>query len=108
MATASERAAKLQASIEAQAKRLAETKAKKARIEALARSKEKAAERKLETRRSVLMGAFVREQLTSAGHDPVMFSPYGKQFGTWLKRPEERLLFGLDALDEGSKKRPTE
>lgn len=96
MATAADRTAKLQASIEAQAKKLAELKAKKSKIEARSRSQEKAAERKLETRRLVLLGAYLNEQLKQAGHDPALFNyGTGEQFGSWLKRPEERALFGL-------------
>lgn len=92
MATAAERTAKLEASIEAQAKKLAELKAKKAKIDARDRSKEKAEERKKETRRLVLLGAFLKSRMdtseeaktkTLAGLD------------SFLKRPEERTLFGF-------------
>jgi hypothetical protein len=92
MATKAEQTAKLQASIEAQAKRLAELKAKKARIDAIDRSKEKSEERKKETRRLVLLGVFFKSKMesnddfrtrTMAGLD------------VFLTRPEERKLFGL-------------
>ena len=92
MATATERTAKLEASIEAQAKKLAELKAKKAKLDARDRYKEKAEERKKETRRLVLLGAFLKHRMdandetknkTMAGLD------------SFLKRPEERELFGL-------------
>lgn len=54
---------KLEASIEAQAKRLAETKAKKAKIEARKRSKEKTEERRLETRELILIGAYFKSKM---------------------------------------------
>jgi hypothetical protein len=50
MATVAERTLKLEASIAAQAKKLAELKAKKARIEALARTRENASIRKARNR----------------------------------------------------------
>lgn len=92
MATEAERAAKLQATIDAQAKRLAELKAKKARIEAKGRSKEKAIERKLETRRLVLLGAYAKHRMegNQEQHARTMAGLDG-----FLKRPEERALFGL-------------
>ena len=92
MATSAERTAKLEASIEAQAKKLAELKAKKAKLDARGRYKEKAEERKKETRRLVLLGAFLKIRMdandetknkTMAGLD------------SFLKRPEERALFNL-------------
>jgi len=95
MATQAEQAAKLQVSIDAQAKKLAELKAKKAKIEARGRFKEKSLERKNETRRLVLMGAFVNDQLVKNGIGFSALSYEGKKFDDWLTRPEERALFKL-------------
>lgn len=96
MATAEERAAKLRASIEAQAKKLAELKAKEAKIVAQSRSKEKAAARKSETRRLVLLGAFLKSRMDDSqeAHAKTMAGLDG-----FLKRPDERALFGLAAQD---------
>ena len=92
MATAAERTAKLQASIEAQAKKLAELKAKKAKMDARGRSKEKADERKKETRRLVLLGAFLKSRM-DASEDAKSKTLAGLE--NFLKRPEERVLFGF-------------
>jgi len=96
MATAAEQAAKLQASIDAQAKKLAELKAKKAKIEAQGRSKEKAEERKKETRRLVLLGAFLKSRM-DASEDSKAKTMAG--LDAFLKRPEERALFGFTSPD---------
>lgn len=94
MATAAEQTAKLQASIEAQAKRLAELKAKKAKIEARGRSKEKVEARKLETRRLVLLGAFLKSRM-DASEESKSKTLVG--LDGFLKRPEERALFGFSS-----------
>jgi septal ring factor EnvC (AmiA/AmiB activator) len=94
MATQAERTARLQATIDAQAKRLAELKAKKAKIEARGRSIEKAEARKLETRRLVLLGAFLKSRM-DASEESKMKTLAG--LDAFLKRPEERALFGFPA-----------
>lgn len=99
MATAAEQATKLQASIEAQSKRLAELKAKKAKIEARGRSKEKAEMRKLETRRLVLLGAFLKSRMDASEESKTKTLAGLNGF---LKRPEERALFGLSLSLEKS------
>lgn len=92
MATSAERTAKLEASIEAQAKKLAELKAKKAKIDARGRYKEKAEERKKETRRLVLLGAFLKKRM-DANDETKTKTMAG--LDSFLKRPEERELFKL-------------
>jgi len=92
MATSAERTAKLEASIEAQAKKLAELKAKKAKLDARGRYKEKAEERKKETRRLVLLGAFLKSRMDT--NDETKNKTMAGLDG-FLKRPEERELFGL-------------
>lgn len=95
MATAAERTAKLQASIEAQAKKLAELKAKKAKIDARGRSKEKADERRKETRRLVLLGAFLKSRM-DASEEAKTKTLAG--LDSFLKRHEERMLFGFPEI----------
>ena len=95
MATVAERTAKLQASIEAQAQKLAELKAKKAKMDARGRSKEKADERKKETRRLVLLGAFLKSRM-DASEDAKSKTLAG--LDTFLKRPEERILFDFPEI----------
>ena len=92
LATSAERTAKLEASIEAQAKKLAELKAKKAKIDARGRYKEKAEERKKETRRLVLLGAFLKSRMDA--NDETKNKTMSGLDG-FLKRPEERALFNL-------------
>jgi hypothetical protein len=92
MATAAERTAKLQASIEVQAKKLAELKAKKAKMDARGRSKEKADERRKETRRLVLLGAFLKSRMDASEEAK---SKTLSGLDGFLKRPEERMLFGF-------------
>ena len=100
MATQAERTAKLQATIDAQAKRLAELKAKKAKIEAQGRSKEKATARKLETRRLVLLGAFLKSRMDDSqeAHAKTMAG-----LNSFLKRDEERALFGLSVQENANR-----
>ena len=92
LAISAERTAKLEASIEAQAKKLAELKAKKAKIDARGRYKEKAEERKKETRRLVLLGAFLKSRM-DANDETKTKTMAG--LDSFLKRPEERALFNL-------------
>lgn len=92
MATAAERTAKLDASIEAQAKKLAELKVKKAKIDARGRSKEKAEERRKETRRLILLGAFLKSRM-DASEEARSKTLAG--LDSFLKKPEERTLFGF-------------
>jgi hypothetical protein len=92
LATSAERTAKLEASIEAQAKKLAELKAKKAKMDARGRYKEKAEERKKETRRLVLLGAFLKSRM-DANEETKTKTIAG--LDSFLKRPEERELFNL-------------
>lgn len=92
LATSAERTAKLEASIEAQAKKLAELKAKKAKIDARGRYKEKAEERKKETRRLVLLGAFLKNRMDT--NDETKTKTMAG-LNSFLKRPEERELFNL-------------
>ena len=92
LATSAERTAKLEASIEAQARKLVELKAKKAKLDARGRYKEKAEERKKETRRLVLLGAFLKSRM-DANEETKTKTMAG--LDSFLKRPEERELFNL-------------
>ena len=99
MATAAERTAKLEASIEAQAKKLAELKAKKAKIDARGRSKEKADERRKETRRLVLLGAFLKNRMDTSEdvREKILVG-----LDSFLKRSEERMLFGFSKPEDSN------
>lgn len=64
---------------------------------ALERTKAKSAQRRLEDRRKVLVGAFVLDQLQRAGMNPALLTFEGKKFSEWLTRDDERALFDLPA-----------
>lgn len=61
------------------------------------RTKAKSAQRRLDDRRKVLMGAFVLDQLQRAGTNAATLTFEGKKFSEWLTRDDERALFGLPA-----------
>lgn len=92
MATAQERAQKLQTTIDAQQKRLMDLKAAKAKLEARERSRLKVDERKKETRRLVLLGAFLKSRMEASDETR------GKTISgldRFLQRADERTLFNL-------------
>lgn len=68
------------------------------KVSAMLRSAEKSeaeATRAKDTRRKVLMGAFVLDQLERSGIGAALFICEGKRFDDWLTRQDERELFGL-------------
>ena len=86
---------KLDASIEAQRKKLAQLTAKKQRIEAQQRAKLQGEERKKDTRRKILAGAMVLELMAEsddAGRKVLA------RLDLFLKRADDRALFGLAPL----------
>lgn len=89
---------KLQASIDAQLKKLEQLKAQKLKIEARNRAKLKGQERKNDTRRKILLGAFVVEQMERAGKSLAAFHLEGQQFQAWLTRDDDRALFGAKPI----------
>lgn len=91
---------KLEASIEAQRKKLAQLTARKQRIEAQQRAKLQGEERKKDTRRKILAGAMVLELM--AQNDEAGRKVLARLDG-FLKRADDRALFGLAPLpDAGS------
>ena len=54
-------------------------------------------QRRLDTRRKMLLGAFILGQLEHAGLTPQTFSLQGQRFLEWLVRPNDRALFGEGA-----------
>ena len=65
----------------------------KAKLAALERPSK--AERRLDARRKILLGAFVLEQLEQAGQSPQAFTLEGERFFDWLVRPNDRAVFDL-------------
>ncbi len=83
---------KLDASIEAQQKKLAQLKAHKQKIEARLRAKEQGMARKEDTRKKVLAGALLLELMAK---DPELHKQMLGKLSSFLTRPNDRVLFGL-------------
>ncbi|MDQ2733542.1 MAG: mobilization protein [Pseudomonadota bacterium] len=83
---------KLEASIEAQHKKLAQLKARKLRIEQREKSKLQGAARKQDTRRKVLAGAMLLELMAK---DTEFQKQMLGKLSAFLARPDDRGLFGL-------------
>ena len=84
--------AKLEASIEAQLKKLAQLKAHKQKIEARQKAKLQGAARQQDTRRKVLAGAMLLELMNK---DPDLQKQMLGNLSAFLTRDEDRLLFDL-------------
>jgi DNA repair exonuclease SbcCD ATPase subunit len=80
----------LDASIEAQKKRLEQLKARKQQIEARIKSAEKQRARKEDTWRKILAGAFFLEM---AGEDVLSWVVKGKTLKEFLVREDDKALF---------------
>ena len=83
---------KLEASIEAQQKKLAQLKAHKQKIEARQKSKLQGAARQQDTRRKVLAGAMLLELMNK---DPELQKSMLGKLSSFLTRDDDRKLFGL-------------
>ena len=55
-------------------------------------------ERKLDTRRKVLLGAYVLETMRRANMSPADLDLAGERFSAWLTRDTDRALFNLPPL----------
>ncbi|WP_462386649.1 mobilization protein [Acidovorax sp. Q11] len=80
--------------IEELQQRLARLQAEQRKAAARARASASKACRAQETRRKILLGAFLLEQLGGAS-GVADLSVQGKRFDSWLTRPDDRSLFGL-------------
>ena len=85
------------AALEAKAKQL------KARIRLL-KAKSAHSERKMDTRRKVLVGAMMLEK---AEKDPALKSRIHNELATWLRRDIDRQAFGFDPLPKSHSPAPT-
>lgn len=81
--------------IAAQLEKLAQLKALKAKQEAQARAEKAKKEHAADTRRKVLLGAMLLEQMQL---DPATNTELTVQLDRWLTRNNDRALFGLPAL----------
>ena len=55
-------------------------------------------ERKLDTRRKVLLGAYVLETMRRGNLAPADLALAGERFSAWLTRDQDRALFNLPSL----------
>ena len=88
---------KLEATIEAQQKKLAQLKAKKQKMDALHKSRLSGLARRQDTRRKVLAGALLLELMNK---DPELQTQMLGKLSAFLTRPEDRVLFGLRSAGE--------
>lgn len=97
MPTQAELRARLEAINQKEKERRAALSARKAKLLAQlkAASRPSKAERRLDARRKILIGAFVLDQLEVRQEDPVGFEFNGKRFADWLVRDTDRACFVL-------------
>ena len=87
--TAAQRARRRADSLAAEA---AQARAKAQRLEAVERAREAGVRRAEDTRRKVLLGAYVLQNMPHLAHAP--------EFGDWLTRDDDRRVFGLQPLPQ--------
>lgn len=104
MPTQAELRARLDAINQKDKERRAALAARKAKLLAQlkAASRPSKAERRLDARRKILLGAFVLDQLAVRQESPASLEFNGKRFADWLVRPNDRAVFGLPAAASGS------
>lgn len=81
--------------LQAKVKQMQALEAKEA---ARARLKSVGENRKIETRKYVVIGAFVSSVMKNDGVEAASMTFRDQPFDKWLKRPDERALFGLAPL----------
>jgi large subunit ribosomal protein L7/L12 len=75
--------------------KLKQLKAMKQKQAARERAKVSKQERAADTRRKILVGAFMLEQLERSGIGAALLTCEGKRFNEWLTREQDRELFKL-------------
>lgn len=95
MAQIDQRIAQAEAKLKEAHDKLKQAKALKQKQEARQRATLAKQERAAETRRKVLVGAFILEQLERNGIGAALLTYEGGRFADWLTRPHDRELFGL-------------
>ena len=83
---------------EALAKQAQQAKAKAQRLEAKARAVQAGAERAKDTKRKLLLGAYLLAQARAQGWEFATLNIGDKPLTDYLNRPEDRALFGLQPL----------
>jgi len=97
MPTQAELRARLDAINQKEKERRAALSARKARLLAQlkAAARPSKAERRLDARRKILLGAFVLDQLEALQESPQRLEFKGKRFADWLVRDSDRACFEL-------------
>lgn len=95
MAQIDQRIAKAEEAVKAAHEKLKQARALKQKQEARKRATLAKVERAADTRRKVLVGAFILEQLERASISPGLLTYESGRFSEWLTRPHDRALFGL-------------
>lgn len=75
--------------------KLAQAKALHQKQQARERTKMQSENRRLDTRRAVLIGKFILEQQKKGGINTAAMTYESAALADWLTRPDERALFGL-------------
>lgn len=78
-----------------QQKKLAQLKAQKSKMEMAKRAQLVKAARTEETRRKILLGAYLTERMQ---HDSALEESIKNGLGSWLTREDDRRVFGLGPL----------
>lgn len=78
--------------------KLKQAKAKKQKMEGMKRASEMKAQRAQDTRKKILLGAYVLEEMQHVKHVPSLYKYSEKTFDSWLVRDDDRALFGLTPM----------
>jgi hypothetical protein len=85
--------------LEVARKKAAQTAALVQELEALERTRNQAKKRQIDTRKKVLLGAYLVDKIEK---DPGTKSAVMADLGKWLTRASDRTLFGLEALPDAA------
>lgn len=98
-----QRIAQAEARVKEAAEKLKQARALKQKQEAKKRATLAKVERAADTRRKVLVGAFILEQLERNGIGAALLTYESGRFADWLTRDHDRELFGLPAIRADSR-----
>ena len=90
--------ASIEEKIKALQEKLKQEKAKKQKMEARKKQAEVKIQRATDTRKKILLGAFVMALHEKNGIHAGQFTYESESFASWLTRDDDRALFGLSVL----------
>lgn len=94
--------ATIEEKIKALQEKLKQEKAKKQKMGARKKAAETKAIRASDTRKKILIGAYVMDQMNARGEPMDRLNINGILLSDWLKRDDDRVLFGLSALQKST------